>query len=265
MRRSRDWVGGMVLRAPESVRALRNVPLVGGLIHSVSQLVLDPEERIWVQVEAGPAAGLWLELNPRTGQAYARGTAEPAVQQALSERLRAGDVFYDLGANLGFFTLLAARSVGPTGKVFAFEPDFENGRRLERNVVRNHFANVSLVEAGVWSSTGERHFSSANPGSLDRGIGCFSMGDGPSEGPAIPCVSLDDFVNSAAAPAGIKCDVEGAEVEVLRGARDMLIRHRPWILCETQSPENSRAVRQLLGGLGYAVESLDEIHLFAAP
>jgi FkbM family methyltransferase len=117
----------------------------------------------------------------------------------------------------------------------------------------------------VWSSTGERHFSSANPGSLDRGIGCFSMGDGPSEGPAIPCVSLDDFVNSAAAPAGIKCDVEGAEVEVLRGARDMLIRHRPWILCETQSPENSVTVRVLLEELGYTVESLDEIHLFAAP
>jgi len=256
----------MVLHAPDSVRALRNMPVLGALIHEVSHRVLDPTEKIWTQVEAGPAAGLWLELNPRTGQTYARGDVEPAVESALAGRLKPGDVFYDLGANIGFYTILAARATGAQGKVFSFEPDFENARRLERNVARNGFANVSIIEAGVWSSSGDRHFSGANAGSPDRGIGSFVYQTGPAESAAVvPCVSIDDFAKSAPPPSGIKCDVEGAEIEVLRGARDTLARHRPWILCETQNAENALSARALLAELGYSIEQISDVHLFAAP
>ena len=81
----------------------------------------------------------------------------------------------------------------------------------------------------------------------------------------VPCVSIDDFALSAPAPAGIKCDVEGAEVEVLRGARACLSRHRPWVLCETQSAENAQAVRAILSELEYSIKEIDDVHLFAAP
>jgi FkbM family methyltransferase len=263
---ARGWLGEAVLRAPDSLRALRRVPVLGALIHAVSHRILDLNEKVWTQVEAGPVAGLWLGLNPRTGQAYARGDMEPAVQNALADHLRPGDVFYDLGANIGFYTLLAARAVGARGKVFSFEPDFENARRLERNVARNGFANVSIIEAGVWSSSGERNFSAANAGSPDRGVGSFVYATGGAESvTAIPCVSIDDFALSAPPPAGIKCDVEGAEVEVLRGARASLARHRPWLLCETQNAENARAVRAILSELAYSIEEIDDVHLFAAP
>ena len=102
-------------------------------------------EKVWARVEAGPAQGLWLELNPRTGQNYLRGGAELTVQKILAERLHPGMVFYDLGANIGLFTLLAARLVGDSGKVFSFEPDPENAARLRRNIQRNGFANVTVV------------------------------------------------------------------------------------------------------------------------
>lgn len=257
----------MVLHAPESVRALRNVPVLGSLIHEVSHRFLNPNEKVWTQVKAGPAAGLWLGLNPRTGKAYANGEAEPAVQSALAAHLYPGSVFYDLGANIGFYTVLAARAVGPRGKVFSFEPDFENARRLERNVVRNSFSNVSIIEAGVWSSSGPRNFSSANSGSPDRGIGSFlhDSGSAQSDLLPVPCVSIDDFTKSAPPPAGIKCDVEGAEIEVLRGAQATLARHHPWVLCETQNAENSHTARSMLTELGYAIEQISDVHLFAAP
>lgn len=283
MSRSKSWVGEAVLHAPDSVRALRNVPVVGKLIHRLSHRILDPHERVWSRVDSGPAEGLWLELNPRTGQAYARGDAEPAVQHALAAHLRAGEVFYDIGANLGFYTLLAARAVGAQGKVFSFEPDAENARRLEKNIVRNRFENVAVIEAGVWCSSGKREFSASGPASPDRGVGTFVhsasaatataaatgvaravvCSESPAGRPLIPCVSLDEFARSATPPAGIKVDVEGAEIEVLLGARETLLRHRPWVLCETQSPEHGRAARKILSALGYSLKAIDDIHLFA--
>ena len=106
-----QWLGKLLLRSPGSIRALRNVPVVGGLIHTASHRMVTSGERVWAQIEGGPGKGLWVELNPRTGQSYLRGQAEMVIQNILAERLRPGIVFYDLGANIGLFSLLAARLV----------------------------------------------------------------------------------------------------------------------------------------------------------
>jgi hypothetical protein len=78
-------------------------------------------------------------------------------------------------------------------------------------------------------------------------------------------VSLDDFIQSAPRPTAIKCDVEGAELEVLKGARRILSESRPWILCEMHSPENDRDARKFLAELGYSITEIDDMHVFAAP
>src|SRR5580700_6182378 len=109
---ARNWMASLMLRLPASVRSFRRVPVLGSFLHVLSHRVLSSDRKVWAQVEAGPAKGIWLELNPRTGQNYRLGTTEKACQAVLAERLRSGDVFYDLGANLGFFSLLAARIVG---------------------------------------------------------------------------------------------------------------------------------------------------------
>jgi predicted RNA methylase len=96
---------------------------------------------------------MWLELNPRTGQNYLNGKGELAVQQALAARIQPGEVFYDLGANIGLFSLMAARLVGASGEVYSFEPDPVNAARLRRNVAQNRLTNVTVVEHGVWSSS----------------------------------------------------------------------------------------------------------------
>ena len=103
MERASNWLGQLLLRVPEPLRSLRKVPVVGGVIHFLSYRILRADQKVWMQVEGGAGRGLWLELNPRTGQPYLRGDVEPVVQEILVGRLRAGMVFYDLGANVGFF------------------------------------------------------------------------------------------------------------------------------------------------------------------
>ena len=262
---AREWMGELMLRAPAPLRSLRDVPLLGNLSHRLSHRVVPSDGLVWAQVEAGPARGIWLEMNPRTGQGYLRGEVEAAVQKIVAERLRPGMTFYDLGANIGLFALLGARLVGPSGRVESFEPDSVVAGRLRRNVERNGFTNVRVVEAGIWSASGERSFVVADAGSPDRGVGKIVESVGRESGGTIRCVALDDFVKSAPAPDAIKCDIEGAEVEAVRGAENLLRERRPWIVCEMHSAENDVAARSYLGELGYECRAIDEHHVLAAP
>ena len=265
MERARKWMGELLLHIPLPFRSLREAPILGNLIHRLSHRILPMDAKVWARVEAGPARDIWLELNPRTGQSYIRGEAETAVQAILAERLRPGMVFYDLGANIGLFTLLAARLVGADGKVFSFEPDGETASRLCRNVTRNGFTNVTIVEAGVWSSSGKMRFAVADPSSPDRGVGKFVTGEKGESAIPTRCLALDDFIKDSPPPDAIKCDVEGAEVEVLRGAEQLLRTRHPWIICEMHSEASDRDTRELLRRHGYDLGALDVNHVLALP
>ena len=97
--------------------------------------------------------GLTMYLNPRdrviTPSMLAYGTWEPVETSLLLDNLRPGDTVIDVGANVGYYTLLAARKVGPRGKVVAFEPDPESFSFLKRNVKANGFTNVVLEQKGL--------------------------------------------------------------------------------------------------------------------
>lgn len=261
---TRKWVGNLLLRTPASVRSIRNVPVLGRLVHRLSHRVLSSEERVWAQVEAGPAKGIWLELNPRTGESYLRGHAEIEVQEVLAQRLQPGMVFYDLGANIGLFSLLGARAVGAGGHVFSFEPDEDTALRLARNFDRNGFQNVTIVPKGVWSTTSRQWFARADASSPDHGTGTF-VRTRSDDGVSIECIALDDFVQEAPPPDALKCDVEGAELQVLRGAEHMIRAHHPLILCETHGEANDHACREMLPEFGYNLSAVDGNHLLAVP
>ncbi|MGA9883789.1 MAG: FkbM family methyltransferase [Candidatus Acidiferrales bacterium] len=261
---ARQWIGKIFLRTPAPLHAIRRLPIVGGWIHWLSHAVLPASERHWAQIQLGPAKGLWLELNPRTGTNYLRGEAEDRVQKTLVERLRPGMVFYDLGANIGLFSLLAARIVGAKGHVFSFEPDSIVATRLRSNIARNRFSNVTVIEKGVWSSSGEVNFVPADTSSPDRGTGRFVAEQSETAVP-LKCLALDDFVADHPPPHAIKCDVEGAELEAMHGAEKLIRAHRPWILGEMHSDANARAWRQFLIRFGYLLEAVDGNHIFASP
>jgi FkbM family methyltransferase len=262
---ARKWMGELLLHSPAPLRSLRAFPVLGNILHRLSHRLLPADEKVWAQIEAGPAKGIWMELNPRTSQSYVRGEAEVGVQRVLTEHVRPGMVFYDLGANIGLFSLLAARLVGPSGKVFSFEPDGSVAARLYRNLARNGFENTTVIEAGVWSKSGEENFVAADLASPDHGVGRFrTENDAPAGSPA-KCIALDDFIKAALVPDAIKCDVEGAELEVFRGAEKLLEASRPWIVCEIHSQANDRALRGHLSQFGYRFEAVDENHLLATP
>ncbi len=261
----RQWVGSMLLRSPAPLRSLRSLPVLGAVIHKLSHRILPIDEKVWAQVRQGPLEGIWLELNPRTGQSYLQGDAESTGQQILLQRLHPGMVFYDLGANIGLFSLLAARIVGAAGRVYSFEPDAEVAARLRRNIARNCFTNVTVVGAGVWSTSGVLNFLPASPSSPDKGTGMFVPEGRAADATKIRCVSLDDFISSAPLPHAIKCDVEHAELEALRGAKKLLETSRPWILCEMHSEENSRSACEFLSSFGYVFETIDGNHVLASP
>ncbi len=219
----------------------------------------------WVQVKRGPAQSLWLHLNPRTGSTYFEGGGEQEVQRALQQHLRPGMTFYDVGANIGFFSLLAARLVGVAGRVVAFEPDPEISGRLREHVARNAFGWITVEERAVLSETRPVFFARTDPAaSPDRGLGHI-VAEGTKDTIQVAGVSLDDYAGAHPSPDFLKCDVEGAEVEVFRGAERLLNEKRPGIICEMHSEENERILVEKFSRLGYTCKACGTNHVLAIP
>jgi hypothetical protein len=112
------------------------IPGVGRTLRDVSESMVLSERRIWVQIASGMAKGLWVKVLPKWEPGYLRGCAEDGMNEALSRYLKPGDCFYDVGAHIGFYALLAARLIGETGTIIAFEPDIENAETLRQNAPR---------------------------------------------------------------------------------------------------------------------------------
>jgi len=260
-----NGIAQLFLRYAAPLSGLRHLPLVGPLVGWASGKIMPRNTLAWAQVQNGPASGLWLHLNPRTGSLYFAGGGEPAVQAALQEHLRPGMVFYDIGANIGFFSLLAARLVGPQGRVVAFEADPEVAARLREHIARNNCLWITAQEQAVWSESTTVSFARTDPAtSPDRGLG--HVVSGPADGTIqVDAISLDDFTRSQPAPNFLKCDVEGTEVEVFRGAQRLLAEKRPGILCEMHSDENRRILLEEFARHHYLCRALDEHHVLALP
>ena len=219
----------------------------------------------WVQIQNGPAQGLWLHLNPRTGETYFEGGGEPEVQGALLKCLRPGMIFYDIGANIGFFSLLAARIVGNKGRVVAFEADPEIAARLREHVARNAFGWVTVEEKAVWSEPKTVFFARTDPAtSPDRGLG-HVVAEVTGDTIQVSAESLDDYTKTRPAPDFMKCDVEGAEVEVFRGAQRLLKEKRPGIICEMHSDKNQRLLLEEFSRYGYSCKACGTNHILALP
>jgi FkbM family methyltransferase len=258
-------IAELFLRYASSASGLRRVPVLGSCLRRIGRRVMPQDSLTWVQVRRGIAEGLWLRLNPRTGRDVMEGGGEPEVQEVLRKRVARGMTFYDVGANIGFFSLAAARLVGPAGRVVAFEADPEIAARLREHAERNGFSWLVVEEKAAWSKSGTVCFARCDPAtSPDRGLGSVVNSSGGAT-IAVEGVTLDDCSERLGLPDFMKCDVEGAEVEVFRGARRLLAEKRPTIVCEIHGENNRRVLVDELSRAGYACSDCDDRHVLALP
>lgn len=244
-----DFVRGVYTSA-------RRLPILGAYLGRLARRALPYDTRIWMRIHRGAAEGLWFYADPRFDNDFVDGVYDPWMQDLLQQHLQPGDCFYDVGAHRGFFSLMAARMVDKPGAVIAFEADPSNASCLRANAAKNRLSAVEVVEAAVWSSNGRLSFNRASEAS-SRLEGSVTW-NGPSSPGAITVasISLDDFASQqgGGAPHLVKIDVEGAELEVLNGARRLLGEHMPKLVCEVHRPEMVETIRAFLGQLGYATE-----------
>jgi FkbM family methyltransferase len=222
-----------------------------------------------LRLPGGLGVGLLLDPPPLTHvQLYAlvRGVLETPVQEALRRHVRPGDVVYDVGANLGFFSLLACH-LG--ARVEAFEPLPRAAAAIRRSARHNGFDGLRVHEAAVGAAAGTATFLRVREGSwshlADRGRHALTEEEVP-----VRVLALDDV--DLPAPAFVKVDVEGSEVAVLDGAAGLLREARPVLVIETH--ETNAEVADRLEPLGYVLHNLDgpgpvrgagPVHVLAVP
>lgn len=213
------------------------------------------------------ANGLALFVSPddlQLGTELLRNGAYESEEVALFERtLQPGMVVVDAGANVGVYAFVAARSVGPQGQVIAFEPDPESANLLALGVAANGFTNVTLVERALAATSGEAELFRlpGHPGltSLSR-----SNARGSAAHVTIARTTLDAELESRRLDRVdvVKLDVQGAELDTLRGARRTLARHRPTLFLEywpaglLNYGSDPRELMELLLEHGYSLRSV---------
>jgi FkbM family methyltransferase len=147
----------------------------------------------------------------------------------------------------------------------AFEADPEIAARLRQNADRNKFGWRTVTEAAVWSEPHSIFFQRADPRvSPDRGLGHIAEIT-RVDTIEVQAISLDDFAHSAPPPDFIKCDVEGAELEVLRGALQLLAKNRPAIRCEVHTESIRRTLLDRLSAAQYSCKDCGQRHILALP
>lgn len=249
--------------------AFKGLPL--SLLDRLSQLESNPTAsrivRLGVKnrnVTICNGVGAGLKFNAGSSNPdYALGTNEYPVQQALARYLKPGDTFYDIGANIGFFTVIGARLVGSTGRVYAFEPVPENAASLQRNADLNQFHHVTVFGKAVSRSQGKGELLlTHHPGGAT-----LSIADHPPDMKgtiAIDLVSIDHLIaqQKLAPPAVVKIDVEGAELDVLHGMSQTIKEFKPAIICEIDAQHKENFIRKnkefeaFMRALGYEITPL---------
>ncbi len=172
------------------------------------------------------------------------GSYEYEKQRNFAESITCGSVVYDVGAHVGFYTLLAAELVGPLGRVFSFEPLPRNIRYLWKHIALNNCTNIEVIECAVAETSGLVQFEKG-PNSY---MGCVSdRGRFP-----VQAVSLDDLYGQGKIPKVdvIKMDIEGNELHALIGARVLLREYHPRIFLATHGSEVNQRCSQFLLSMG---------------
>jgi FkbM family methyltransferase len=200
-------------------------------------LKLIPKKMV-VPILSGPNRGLWWVSGTLTHGCWL-GWYEKRSAELVASKIRLGMLAFDVGANVGYYTLLLSRGVGPQGRVIAFEPNPINVAHLKEHLHLNKIGNVEIVEAAVSDREGPAFLS-----------GDGSMGKLSQTGAPIKTVKLDTYPR----PDFIKMDIEGEETAALRGsARILAERHAVWFIATHGSAVRTE-ISALLSNQNYTLD-----------
>lgn len=224
-----------------------------------------------MSIEDGPMRGIKLAASRHTSHAHINGTYERQVQEAIDSMVRPGAVCYDLGASIGYMTLLMARKAR---LVYAFEPAPHAIAEMKRHIAANRLENVTIVPSPVSNGVRQVRFC------LTDGAYGSAINDTETRWPVLQLqtTTLNLFVKDHPVPDFMKMDVEGEEGAVLDAAGDLLAQRKTSICCEVHNREAARSVLGTLQRFGYRVTLLDgtpakvpqevlvgEFHILARP
>lgn len=169
----------------------------------------------------------------------------------LKQVVHSGDTCWDVGANIGFYSCLLAQQVSARGKVFAFEPSSATMRYLAANVAINCLDNVTRIQKAVGDKLGQSELGGSDQSIGEGTASLKSTQHGYSE--TVDVDTVDNLSKTLPIPDFIKIDVEGFELEVIRGARAFLTQQQPMIMMEirTRHQEEQHEIEQLLCDVGY--------------
>lgn len=253
--KAREFVGGMIRKIWPKFRLSTFLLEAGG-----------NEQRIqvfgkWMYVDLWDSA---VATNLFVNRVW-----EPEETNVIRGLLREGDVFVDIGANIGYFTLLASDAVGSTGKVFAFEPDPRNFRLLRKNVETNRCKNVKLEAKAIMEACKPLtlHLSNINFGDhrvyASHDDAMYNHGAQRSE-VQVEGITLDGYLPAGSRVDFVKMDIQGAEYFALQGMKRVLLENHD-VMCVMEFwPHGLReagaspsALLQELIQLGFVLHRLD--------
>jgi FkbM family methyltransferase len=243
---------------------LRRLALRDPRVRAFQHRLTQPARRSALPVLGGSGRGLRVRVGESVMRVSGRG--EPEVERAMLDLLSPGDVVFDVGANIGWYSLLASRAVGPRGSVLAFEPSLENAVLAQQNAAVNNLANITVVPAALTDRDGWLTF--LNKGSLE---GRLEKDDSAAQAERrtarvaqvesrtlVPITTLDSWLEQTGQrpPDLVKIDVEGAEVGVLRGMERTLRGAGPTLIIELHGTREE--VADLLDGFDYEHRAIEQ-------
>lgn len=205
---------------------------------------------ITLPIQSGPLKGKrWIATS---GKKFITGKFEEYKTKAFLDHFKKGSVFYDIGAHIGYFSAIACSINQESGHVYAFEPRPDNARFYLRHMAINGFSNFTLTRAAVAAHEGTLRFN-ANTGTATGHLS-------ETGNLTVEVVAVDQLVNSGKLPPPdfIKIDVEGGEIEVLKGCEQTISKHKPKLLIATHGPETHNYVVHFLNTHAYRFNMLNQ-------
>jgi FkbM family methyltransferase len=179
-------------------------------------------------IRFGEGAGLRfnaMSVNP----GFLMGTSEPQEQRLVAKFLAPKGVFYDVGANAGFYCVIAASKLGDEGKVYAFEPSPALVSRIRENANLNGFKNIEIVDQAVNDESGWFDFGIEDELGVQNSL---SISEASKKVVRVRAVTIDEFAANHRPPDLILLDIEGAELGALRGAMKTIRQYLPVVMVE---------------------------------